>query len=196
MSIYSYIHIFFLMTTIVSMFDSGNTMKEYVIRKDFFNVLKAAEFTIYDRNEKYIHYRVESKIGLLQNVKLIVYPSKQEVGRLRAKVHPLTYRGEFSILDPQSNQWINGTIKEKFVWTKSVFDIEWNGNHITMEQESFELTSVFRDSNRQILAKYQLRFGSVFWTHKYDMKIYSTKYPEQIYLLALTIRHRFQPKRG
>ncbi len=55
-----------------------------------------------------------------------------------------------------------------------------------MKKEFGSLTNIFRDSDgREILAEFQRRPTSIFWADKYDMQIFSNKYPKQIYLLAL-----------
>jgi hypothetical protein len=161
---------------------------QYVVRKDFFTGIKAGEFSVYDTSEKNLYYRIESNYGIMQNNKVISYPSKQEIGRLQAQIKPLLYKAEISILDSQSNQWINGLIQQNFQLLGGSFNIDWNGYRITMETEAVSLTTKFNDANGQLLAQYRTRPASLFWTRKYDMQIFSNKYPEQIYLLGLAAR--------
>ena len=169
--------------------------RKYVIQKDAFRFYKAAEFTVYDVNEKHMYYRIESTFSLLQNVKVIAYPSMQEVGRLNAKLKLFLYKAEFSIVDPQSDERVSGLIRQKFKLTLDLFTIEWGGKNITMEKKSFSFTTEFRDSiGGKILAQFRLRPASIFWTRKYDMEIFSDKYPEQVYLLALAAFDRLYSK--
>ncbi len=53
---------------ILTFVNSQNVIEEYVIHKDIFNGFKAAEFTVYDRSEKQVHYRLESDYGLTQTI--------------------------------------------------------------------------------------------------------------------------------
>jgi hypothetical protein len=177
-----------LTSVIFNYVNPQNAIREYVVRKDFFTGFKAGEFSVYDTSEKHVHYRVESNYGLMQNVKVIAHPSKQEIGRLQAKINLLLYKAEISILDPQTNQWRNGLIEQNFKFLGSSFDINWNGHQIKMESEVGSLTSKFYDEDRQLLAQTRIRLTSIFITNKYDMKIFSNKYPEQIYLLGLAAR--------
>jgi hypothetical protein len=167
-----------------------NVIQEYVIQKDFFNVFKAAEFSIYDPGETNVYYRIESNYGLMQNVKVIANPSTQEIGELHAKLNFLLYKAEISILDSQINQWINGSIEQNFQWFTHSFDINWNGQYIKLEKDGIiSLTSKFYDEDQQLLAQIRRRINFNFQV-KYDMKIFSNKYPTQIYLLGLSALHR------
>jgi hypothetical protein len=188
MLIHFYISVFLLTSIILSNVNPEDTIRQYVIRRDFFRGFKASEYSVYDKTEKHIYYRIESNYGLLPNMEIIAYPSKQVVGRLQAKLKLIVYNGEFSILDPKSNQWIKGSIQQNFQLFVSPFNIDWNGHHITMESEMASFTSTFNGANGQLLAQCRLRPTSILWTHKYDMKIFSNKYPDLIYLLGLAVR--------
>jgi hypothetical protein len=106
----------------------------------------------------------------------------------QAKINLLLYKAEISILDPQTNQWRNGLIEQNFKFLGSSININWNGHQIKIENEVGSLTSKFYDEDRQLLAQTRIRLTSIFITNKYDMKIFSNKYPEQIYLLGLAAR--------
>jgi hypothetical protein len=189
MSISLGITVFLLTYTSISPVNSQNVLKEYVIRKDLITGLKATEYTIYDIKEKHVFYRIESKFHLLQSIRLIAYPAKQEVGRLQAKIKPFLYKAEFSIVNPRSNQQVSGLIEQNFKLNGDLFSIQWGENRIALEKDLLSLTNVFRDSTGgEILAQFRIRPASVFWTRKYDMKIFSDKYPEQIYILGLAAR--------
>ena len=181
----NYICVFMLL--VFAYVDSQNPIREYVIRKDYFTGIKAGEFSIYDKSEKHVQYRIESNYGVMQNVKVISQASKQEIGRLQAKISLLLYKAEISILDPQTNQWISGLMEQNLQFFGSSFDINWNAHRISMESEAVSLTSRFYDEDRQLLAQFRLR-PVTFLTRKYDMKVFSNKYPEQIYLLAMAAR--------
>jgi hypothetical protein len=183
------ITVFLLAYTSISLVNSQNVLREYVIRKDFFTGLKATEYTIYDIKEKHVFYRIESKFHLLQSIKLIAYPSKQEVARLQAKINPFLYKAEFSIVNPQFNQEVSGLIEQNLRLNGDLFSIQWGGSLINMEKDLFSLMNIFRDAlSGEILAQFRIRPASIFWTRKYDLKIFSNKYPEQIYFLALAAR--------
>jgi uncharacterized protein YxjI len=191
MSINICFSVLLIVSGIFTYVNSQDAIRQYVIRKDFFNGIKAAEFSIYDKNEN-IQYRIESSYSVMQSVKLIAYPSKQEVGRLKAQINFLTYKAEISILDSQTNQWINGLVEQDFQFIGTSCNINWNGNRITMENDIASFTSKFRNTNGQLLAQFRLRPASIFVTNKYDMQIFSNQYPDQLYLLALAAREQIR----
>jgi hypothetical protein len=82
MSIRFCISVVLLASAFIFSVHSQSAVKEYVIRKDFFAGLKAGEFSVYDKNEKQVYYRIESKPSLMQNIELYAYTSKHVVGRL------------------------------------------------------------------------------------------------------------------
>ncbi|CAF1030729.1 unnamed protein product [Adineta ricciae] len=179
--------VFLLVSTSLLAVKSSSPIRQYVIRRDFFSNFKAGEFAVYDTNEKHLYYRIESKYFPLQNIELIAYPSKRTVGKLQAKLNLLLYKGDFSFQDPLSNQWINGIIEQKFNLARDVFTITWNERQITVQKDLGSLTNHFYDGNT-LLAQFRLRPASILWARKYDMQIFSDKYPENIYLLALAAR--------
>lgn len=89
------------------------------------------------------------------------------------------YRGQLSILNEKTNEWINGEIERDFQWTCTSLTIQWNGHQIRMTSNRF------RDEENEVLAEIFIREGSGFWSEKYDFKVLANKYPEEIYLLAL-----------
>jgi len=191
MSINICFSVLLIVSGIFTYVNSQDAIRQYVIRKDFFNGIKAAEFSIYDKNEN-IQYRIESSYSVMQSIKLIAYPSKQEVGRLKAQINFLTYKAEISILDSQTNQWINGLVEQNLQFIGTSCNINWNGNSITMENDIASFTSKFRNTNGQLLAQFRLRPASIFVTNKYDMQIFSNQYPDQLYLLALAAREQIR----
>lgn len=179
--------VFLLASASLFAVESTSPIRQYVIRRDFFSNFKAGEFSVYDTNEKHLYYRIESKFSPLQNIELIAYPSKQTVGKLQAKLNLFLYKGEFSVQNPLSNQWVNGFIKQKFDLAHAVFNITWNEHQITVQKDIGSFTNYIYDG-KTLLAQFRLRPASVFWTRKYDMQIFLDKYPEYIYLLALAAR--------
>jgi len=192
---YIYFSAFLLVSTTFTYVNPQTAIRQYVIRKDYFNGIKAAEFSIYDKNEN-IQYRIESNYNVLQSIKLIVYPSKKEVGRLKAQINILTYKAEIALLDSQTNQWINGLIQQNFQLIGTLCNIDWNGYHITMENDIASLTSKFRDTNGQLLAQFRLRPATIFVANKYDLQIFSNQYPDQLYLLGLAAREQIRSSKN
>ncbi|CAF1662060.1 unnamed protein product, partial [Adineta ricciae] len=55
----------------------------YVLVRDYFSGFKAPEYSIYDKSEKNLYYRIESSYGLYDKLKLVVYPSKKVIAKIR-----------------------------------------------------------------------------------------------------------------
>jgi hypothetical protein len=183
-----------LICTIFVYVSPQDAIRQYIIRKDSFSGIKSGEFSIYDTTEQNMHYRIESEFNLLQSIKVVAYPSKQIVGRLEAQLKPLLFKADIIILDPTTNQWTNGLIQQNFKVLGSSFNIDWNGHRIIMENEVASLSSKFRDVNGDLFAEFKMQHSSILRPHKYDMQIFSNKYPEQIYLLALAVRDHLDSK--
>lgn len=173
---------FFLLFITVNLLTAN---REFVIRKDYFRFLKPAEYTVYDDVEQQVFYRLESEYSFVHSIKLIAYPSKEEIGQLRSQVNLISYRGNFSIVDPRTNERRNGSIERQLKFGSSLHHLQWNGKIIHLESKAFSLTTEYRDvNNGELLAQFRLRPASVFVTKKYDMKIYSNKYPDAFYLFG------------
>ncbi|CAF3254145.1 unnamed protein product [Rotaria socialis] len=179
---------FLLVSTVLIYVDAVDPIKTYSIRKDFFTGIKGGEFSVRDPSGKHLYYRIESEYAILHTIKVIAYPSKQEIGRLKANLKPILYKADISILNAQTNQWTHGVFQQNLQILGSSFNIDWNGDQIRMESEPVSFTSKFYDKNSTLLAQFRLKPASVFWTKKYDMEIFSTKYPEQIYFLSMAAR--------
>ena len=179
-----------LVTGIFAHVNPQNAIRTYIIEKDFFNPIKAGEFTVSDTTGKEIQYRVESKFSLMQSVEVIAYPSKKVIAKLDKKFSLLFYKAAISILDPQSNQWIEGTIEEKFL---SPLTIDWNGQRVKMEFTFKTWSNEFIDENNgAVLAKFNRRLSSLIWTDKYELNVFSDKLPDAAYILGIVAMNHKQ----
>ena len=165
-------------------------LREYHIRRDILNGVKAPEFSIFDKTGKILQYRIESRYNGLHSVELVAYPSKQVVARLKNKITWLLYEGTVEILDAQSQQWSTGKISQNLQLLNHKSTIEWNGRRLLMEHSIASLTTRFSDENQngQLLAEYILSLSSVVWANKYTLKVYSNDIPDAIYIFGLTVR--------
>jgi hypothetical protein len=186
MSIRSFAFLLLLVTAIFARVDPQKAIRSYVVQKDLLNPIKAGQFTILDSTEKETKYRVQSLYSFMQNVELVTYPSQQVIAKLNKNFKLFLYKATISILDPHSNKWINGTIREKFGGS---FIIEWNGHKVKILHYFASWTSEFRDENDgKVLARYDKKLISLVWASKYELKVYSDKLPDAIYILGLVAR--------
>ena len=185
MSIRFCLSLFLLSSAILAESDSADVPQEYFVRKDVLGGLKGSAYSVYDSTTDHQLYRLESKYGLLQNTEITASSTREVVARLKAKLSFLRYKAEISILDEESDQWIDGEIQQIHRLTRIVFNIDWNGERVTLSAEPWSLTRKFIDSDGTVLAQFRLRLSSFLWAKKFDLKIFSKKFPEQLYLLGL-----------
>ena len=187
MSIRCCLSLLFLASTILAARNSSNALQEYVVRKDVLAGFKGREYSVYDSTAQHEFYRLESNYGLFQNIEITANPAKQVVARLKAKLSFLRYKAEISILDAKSDRWIDGEIQQKYGFTVVTFNIDWNGERVTLKSEPWSLTRKFTDSDGKVLAQFRVRLSSVLWAKKFDLKIFSKEFPEQLYFLGLAV---------
>ena len=165
--------------------------RQYVARADVLNRLNAGDFSVVDRSEKKIYYQVEPRgSNRLMWLEVIKHPRKVKTARLAFKPYTETYRGNFSILNETSKRWTSGTIEQTGRFRQFAFVIRWNGHQINMTDKSNGAATPFRDESNELLADHRLQLSRDMWIKKYDVKVYTNKYPEEIYLLALAVYDR------
>ncbi|UJR12371.1 hypothetical protein I4U23_016548 [Adineta vaga] len=181
--------VLFLLIFFIRFGQSRNVTGNYVITKDWFTVLKAGQFSIYDSNEQQLHYRIESQYALWQISELVEHPSNKVIGKLHMRWLALLYNANISIFDSSSNEWLHGRIRKHFQFFGDHYTIEWNGKTIVMETKVFSLTTTFYYQNQEtLLAQFHRRWISFIWRNKYDLEIFSKQIPDAIYILALIAR--------
>ncbi|CAF0917878.1 unnamed protein product [Adineta steineri] len=172
------------------------TNRTYLIKKDLISGLKGGEFTVYDTTGKNALFRMESKPGVLHNVRLFDgLTKKNPIALLKAKLSVVLYKGTIAILNKKLNQWQNGTINQNYKIVGNKFLLSYNNVDISMEGKAASLDTTFIDqSNQQVLAKFHKRVSSLFWRNKYDIQILSDKFPDQIYFLGVAARDHTNKK--
>ncbi|UJR17681.1 hypothetical protein I4U23_004579 [Adineta vaga] len=162
----------------------------YVLIRDYFNGFKAPEYSVYNKTEKDLYYRIESNYDFQDNMKLVSYPSKKSIAKLRSKTRGTSYEAKISIRNTTSNQWIDGKIIQHPQWLSTNYSIEWNGYHLSIINNfiaSWTL-DIIDSSRNELLAQSQRRWFS--WKFKYQLDLYSDQVPESIYLLGLAVVSR------
>ncbi|CAF3128276.1 unnamed protein product [Rotaria sp. Silwood2] len=117
--------------------------QHYVIKKDFSFGLWKKQFSVYDSAGKVLKYRIESKFLRTGSRQVHAYPSKEVVGKLTRR-WTWALKADISVLDPNSNRWINGNITKLNKLTlkhPTKYSIYWNGQSLVMETH---IASYFR----------------------------------------------------
>ena len=186
--------VFILASVILTFVNSRDIVKEYVLDRDVVSGLKAPEYTVHDTSNGPVQYRLESRFGLSHNLKMIKKPSNEEVGRLKGKI-TLFYKANISILNPKTNEWNHGSIVMNYQLMGNSFEINWHDGHrINVETKESSSVTDFYGENQQLLAQAQRR-GRFAYKKRFILKIFSGKYPEQIYIFGLAAHdaHSFPP---
>ena len=133
---------------------------------------------------------------LWQRSEIVRYPEKKTIGKLNSQFQWRGYAGELSILDEKRNKWIGGKVvgnrtQLSMKYTYYAFDINWNGTTITLDRNIEKPGLQFRDADGLLLADFTSRVWPIILGYsKYDVKIYSNAFPEQIYLLVIAASDR------
>ena len=184
-----------LLINIISPVHSFATNRTYLVKKDFLSGFKGGEFTIYDSAGKSRQYRMESKFGLAHDVRIFSLPSKKVLARLKAKVTAVMYKATVSILDSDTNQWVNGTMEQNYKLVGNKFTIIWDGNRILMKGTAASLNTGFiEEPLGTVLAKFRKRASSLIWRNKYDLQVLSNKYPDTLYFIGVAARDHSNSK--
>ncbi|CAF1494134.1 unnamed protein product [Adineta steineri] len=161
----------------------------YVITRDYFVAFKAPEYSIYNTSEKHLYYRIESKYDFQHNIKLVMYPSKKIVAKLRSQKQGKEFKAKISICNITSNQWSYGTIIQHRQWLHANYSIEWNEYHLSMITNIVSgTTRILDQSENDVLAQFYRRWFSL--NYKYQLEVFSDRVPESIYLLGLAVVSR------
>lgn len=176
--------IIFLLT--LSIGSSGEITPTYVIKRDFFTFFKAHGFSIYDGTEKNLLYRIESKFAFSQTIEMIDQKSNETIGKLNSVFLTFLYKANISIIDPKTNQWVDGNIRRLFTFVFDTYVIEWNGQKLLMEKTWNPMELQFRHQTETgpVVAKIHQRWFTAF-SKTYDLEIFSNDLPAPVYILAL-----------
>ncbi len=180
-----FVYCAFLLVTVACRVNAKDgPLRAYTLRKDFFNGIKAGEFSVFDISKKTLYYRIESKYTFMPKFDLVAYPSKQVVGKLESKFGSIN----LSLLDDKTGQWITGSMKGHLKLLKHYeYTIQLNGRRILVEKELLSAHTTFRDESQggTLLARFQREFFSPITATTYGLQVYSNDIPDGLYLLAL-----------
>ncbi|UJR29860.1 hypothetical protein I4U23_017408 [Adineta vaga] len=102
---------------------------------------------------QHLLFRIESFFTFGGKIQVINLSSKQVIAELRNKFSLLKHQANFTILDPISNQWINGEFQRQFHFYKTKYLIHWNKQSILIENKVLTYTTTFtHEQTNQTLA--------------------------------------------
>ncbi|CAF1328991.1 unnamed protein product [Adineta ricciae] len=166
--------------------NESSANRRYFIKTNLFITHNANKFSIYDSSETNLLYRIKSLYSWTQKLQIIKQSSEEEVvGELKWKFTLGQQKANFTVHDPDSNQWINGNIQKKFCFLCGKYFIRWNEQDIRIEKKGILSATLFIDDKRnQTLARLEKRPFALFKTTEYDLEIISNDFPDAIYFVG------------
>jgi hypothetical protein len=157
-------------------------------------LIRSGKFFIYDETRKQLEYCIESRAIPRDNFDVIAYPSKQIIGKLRAQWTWWDYLARFSMLDLNSNQWIDGNITSRGDSFVDKYYIEWTEGRILMKNPAKSANSYYIDLFESVTVATLKRYRRFMTTSEYDLEVYSDKYPQALYLMGVAIWDSLHPR--
>ncbi|CAF1170099.1 unnamed protein product [Rotaria sordida] len=108
------------------------------------------------------------------------------VGELTDRLKSKNYAADITLLDPSSKEWIDGNITTASFWGKE-YVIHMNGKYLIMKSKPDLTTEFYEKSRGERLAQFKKRPWSRLWAARFDIDIFSLKFPETLYMLALVV---------
>ena len=179
-----------MLTACVNMEDINRNL---FIKRDAFDGFLSGKFSVYDQLGNELQYRIESRPFPKRNTHIITYPSKQTIAKLRAQWIWRGYFATLSILEPHSNHWVDGIITSRGDFSVGKYYIEWNGARILMSGQAKSETSNFIDLLEDIPLTTSKRDRRFLTTSEYELKMFSDRYLEALYLISLAVWDSLHP---
>ncbi len=170
--------------------------RTYVVRKDrVMTDYRLAEFSIFDSTGKQRQYRLRTYYTDIHAALLYTSPSGEIVAMFEGEWTKEINTANISI-NTLSDKWIDGKITRRFDSRNDSYVISWNGINIIMKGKSESSFTELRDERTSdLLGKFRLKSGTIWYQCKYELIIMSNKMPDAVYFIAVaTMDHRFMLK--
>jgi hypothetical protein len=188
--------ILLLLIITVEYIQSKETLhRTYIVQRD--NVIQKNQlsaYTVYDSSGKNILYRLKPTSTDIDTIVVTDYPAKNMVANLEGEWVENTFNVTLSIYDKKLGKWIDGNIRKD---PHSAFDkyfIFWNMKHLNTNGKLFSSRVQIRNTHqKELLAEFRRRYWHSFRNRQFQLKTYSSEYPDIIYFFILAINdHRIQ----
>ena len=170
--------------------------RTYIIEKDYFGGFKGRGYTVYDSQGKKPLYRMEPQFGMTHNIQLFQGLKKKDpIALLQEKFFTLFYKATIAIRNTTTNRWTNGTVEHSFHMLTMKFTINYNNLNIFMKDGIMSWDTIFVDSfNQQVVAQFRGKILWPFGREKYQLQVFSDKFPDQLYFFGFVARDHIKEK--
>jgi len=186
--------LFFLIITIQCIQSKLPHRTYKVIRDNKIKGKQLSAYTVYDSSEKNILYQLKPSSTDIDTIRITDYPADNLVAILEGQWGKKAFNTTFSIYDKKLTKWMNGTIKKDSSKWLEKYLIHWHFKYLHTRINFLSANlEVFNTEQKELLAVVRDCTGWFSTIAKYELKIYSSEYPDAIYLFLLAIKdHRWQ----
>ena len=147
------------------------------------------DFTAYDAREKARLYLIRTTTTDVDAINIFDYRARSMVANVEGEWIGGVFNATLSIFDSKSEQWIEGTMSRTWGLFKNTYKLRWNNDKLLIKRNMLSKTVEITDElSKQLLATF--RYRSIWRAglkFKYDVKIYTTRLPDSLYILIVTI---------
>ncbi|CAF1287881.1 unnamed protein product [Adineta ricciae] len=171
---------------------SETAVRSYVVKEDKPPTLKPlTDFTAYDSREKDRIYLLRTTSSDIDTITLFDYRARTMIGNVEGEWINGIFNVSLSIYDPKSDKWVDGIMTLVRGLLSYTYKLNWNNQRLVMKSKSFTKTiKIYDESTNQLMGQFRYRS---FWRsgtkYKYDVKIFTNKLPDAIFLLSMTVVH-------
>jgi hypothetical protein len=151
-------------------------------------------FSVFDSTGKKLLYRLKTSSTDIDSMILIDYPAKNMVANAEGEWIDNIFNVSLSIYDYKLNKWTDASFRKIFDLFTGKYQILWNNESLIIKRGFFTKTIKMYNEKQNVLIA-EFRYRSIWrsgFTYKYDLKIYSDKLSDAIYLFAVAIMHHTQ----
>ena len=184
--------IFLLLILAIGCIQSKKLIRSFVVIQE--KAIKGkpiTNFTVFDSTGKVQLYRLRSSVTDMDEMMVVEYPAKNMIANAEGEWIDGKVNVTFSIYEKKLGKWIEGNIQRRVQQSPEDYRIEWNNQTCIIRVRWYTKTiKIYKERPEELIADFRHRAR---WLNKlkynYDLKIYSDKLPDALYLLALNIMH-------
>ncbi|CAF1147973.1 unnamed protein product [Adineta steineri] len=172
--------------------ESKKSLRTFVVSQDKPPKPKPlTDFTAYDSREKNRWYLIRTTSTDLDTIVIIDYRAKKIIANVEGEWVNNIFNVTFSIYDDTLDKWIDGVMLRKSKVFSTKYEIQWNNERLYIKPSAFRKTmKIYKETSNELYAQFRYRSIWRTWSkYKYDLQIYTTKLPDALYLMIMTVMH-------
>jgi len=192
MKLFSFLLLFIVM---IEYIQSKKTQRTFIVERD--NVIKEKQlsaYTIFDSTGKTRLYQLKTTSTDIDTLILINYPAKNMVANLEGEWVDKVFNVSFTLYDKKLHKWTDGTIRIDATGFREKYSIGWNSQLFNTKTKFWSGTlQLYHTRQKELIAEIRRRTPWFGGKVKFELKTYSSQFPDAIYFFILAINdHRIQ----